>query len=183
MHAIRVLREDHERVSTLLGALSAAEPGTVQDKTRAFGRLEGQLSAHILAAKNVFLPHTEEAIADSRSATSEFFTESASVFADAEEQMIACYESYEETLALLQEMVDLRPGTRRWSEATGKLHTAVALQIENAEALFPRTEDVLEEEDFERIGSLMEHCKGQVRGLVQARLASSSGQSYREALT
>jgi hypothetical protein len=54
------------------------------------------------------------------------------------------------------------------------LRKAVARHIELEESLFPRAQEVLEEEDFERIGDLIEHCKWQVRGLAQARLASSS---------
>ena len=52
-------------------------------------------------------------------------------------------------------------------------------QVEVEESIYPQAEKVLEGEDFERIGDLIEHCKWQVRGLAQAKLASSSG--YRPA--
>jgi thioredoxin-like negative regulator of GroEL len=54
------------------------------------------------------------------------------------------------------------------------LRKAVDRHVELEENLFPRAQEVLEEEDFERIGDLIEHCKWQVRGLAQARLASSA---------
>src|SRR3712207_7478898 len=55
------------------------------------------------------------------------------------------------------------------------LRALVERQIEVEEFLYPEAEKVLEEEDFERIGDLIEHCKWQVRGLDRksTRLNSS----------
>jgi hypothetical protein len=63
---------------------------------------------------------------------------------------------------------------RPLQEEIDGVERAVKLHIELEEELFPKARQVLEDEDFERIGDLIEHCKWQVRGLAQARLASSS---------
>jgi hypothetical protein len=77
-------------------------------------------------------------------------------------------------------MRGLEVGDSNWEEKSSELRRAVTLQTESEEELFPKAAKVLEEEDFERIGDLVEHCKWQVRGLAQAKLASSS--SFRPTL-
>ena len=46
-------------------------------KEALFGRLERELIVHTLAEENIFLPHVEDAIEDSKQATAEFFDENA----------------------------------------------------------------------------------------------------------
>ena len=161
MHAIKVLREDHDRISTLLNKLS--EGG---DDPRLFELLERELTVHILAEDNIFLPQVEEAIEDSRKTTEEFFEEEAEAPAGATEAIAKAYENHRKIRSLLKEI---------WSrDGIGDLKTLAERQVEIEESLYPEAEKVLEEEDFERIGDLIEHCKWQVRGLAQAKLASSS---------
>lgn len=169
LHAIRVLEEDHERINALLEELSEAEAG--EARRRLFERLAEDLSVHLTAEDNIFLPQTADAIEDSERATRSFFDESAGVLREASGLIAASRENHAGITALLQEM----DGGGRRDEEIEKLREAMARQIEIERRLFPKTEAVLEEEDFERIGDLIEHCKVQVRGLAQARLASSSG--------
>ncbi len=176
MHAIRVLREDHARISALFGALEATDPDAVQVRNRLFERLEKELTVHVVATDNIFLPQIEEAIEDSKRATSEFFEESADVLAEASDLIADSHERHRRITALLEGIDRLGPSDERWEEKCRKLRGSVALQFEVAEKMFPKAEVVLEEEDFERIGDLIEHCKGQARGLAQAKLASSSSQ-------
>lgn len=173
MHAVEVLREDHARISALFRALDATDPSDRQARAGLFERLEKELTVHVSAADNIFLPQVEEALEDSKRVTSEFFEESADVLAGAFDLAASAYERHREISALLGEMD--RPGSdKRWEERSRKLRGTVDLQSEVLEKIFSKAELVLEEEDFERIGDLIEHCKGQVRGLAQAKLASSS---------
>lgn len=160
MHAIKVLREDHDRISSLLDGLSGG------DDHGLFDLLERELTVHTLAEDNVFLPQVEEAFEDSRRTTEEFFDGEADATAGAAQTIADAYENHREIRSLLAE--------RGTSGAVGDLKTLVERQIELEESLYPRAEKVLEGEDFERIGDLIEHCKWQVRGLAQAKLASSS---------
>ncbi len=167
MHAIKVLEEDHERIGALFGEWNRAGAA---DKAWLFDRLERELVIHTVAEDNVFLPQVEEAIEDSRRTSAEFFDSEAEELREAKEAISASYEDHRRIPDLLDRARELGfAGT-----AVDDLREAVEAQIEREGALFPRARKVLEEEDFERIGNLIEHCKNQVRGLTQARLASSS---------
>ncbi len=166
MHAIRVLKEDHERIEGLLDELSA---GTNGGGNRILGRLERELVVHMLAEDNIFLPQVEDAIEDSEKTTAEFFDRDADVLAEAAGLISASYENHREVRGLLGR------ARSRGEDVGNELRRAVEVQVETEEKLFPKAEKVLEEEDFERIGDLIEHCKWQVRGMAQASLASSSG--------
>lgn len=160
MHAIAVLREDHDRISTLLNRLAADDP-------QHYELIERELTVHILAEDNIFLPQVEEAIEDSRRTTGEFFDGEVEVLDGAAEAIAEAYENHRRTRSLLDRT---GPG-----DGIDDLKALLRRQIELEESLFPAAEQVLEDEDFERIGDLIEHCKWQVRGLAQAKLASSSG--------
>ena len=166
MHAVKVLREDHERITALLDRL--AREGA--NDPRLFDLLERELTVHVLAEDNVFLPQVEEAIEDSRRTTQEFFDGDAEALAGAAESIGEAYENHREIRSLLKE----KP-----RDGIGDLKAMVERQVEIEESIYPKAKKVLEGEDFERIGDLIEHCKWQVRGLAQAKLASSSG--YRPA--
>lgn len=161
MHAIKVLREDHDRILALLDRLVGGD-----DDPRLFDLLRKEITVHTLAEDNVFLPQVEEAVKDSRRTTEEFFDDEADALAKAEEAIAGAYGNHEETLSLLA-----RSGS---GDGIGDLKALMERQVDLEESLYPKAEKVLEEEDFERIGDLIEHCKWQVRGLAQAKLASSS---------
>jgi Hemerythrin HHE cation binding domain len=180
VHAIKVLKEDHVRIETLLEEVAGSKENGQEAKEALFGRLDRELIVHTLAEENIFLPHVEDAIEDSKKATAEFFDENADVFNEAAELISQSYRNNLEIKGLLEDMRGLGVGDGGWEDKSGELRRVVELQIEREEELFPKAEKVLEEEDFERIGDLVEHCKWQVRGLAQAKLASSS--SFRPAL-
>ncbi|MGH3148161.1 MAG: hypothetical protein ACRDTR_20445 [Rubrobacter sp.] len=167
MHAIRVLEEDHERIEALFVELSRADAA---NKARLFDRLERELVIHTIAEDNVFLPQVEEALEDSRRTSAEFFESEAEELREANGLISASYEDHRRIPDLLERARELRFSETAFDE----LKEAVEAQIEREGALLPKARKVLEEEDFERIGNLIEHCKGQVRGLTQAKLASSA---------
>lgn len=179
MHAIKVLKEDHDRIEILLKELAETREDDKIAKDRLFEQLEKELTVHTIAEDNIFLPHVEDAIEDGKKVTTEFF-ESAGVFVEATELVAESYRNHQEITALLEDMREFEAGDKSWEDRSEELRRAVAFQTEKEEELFPKVEKVLEEEDFERIGDLIEHCKWQVRGLAQAKLASSS--SFRPAL-
>ncbi len=164
MHAIKVLREDHARIEALLDELAGGDQVTEISE-----RLKKELVVHILAEDNVFLPQVEDAIEDSRQATGEFFEGDPEALAKASELVANSFENN----AWVQELLRRQPPEPA-QEDIEALKKSVARHVELEEDLFPRVQEVLEDEDFERIGDLIEHCKRQVRGLAQARLASSS---------
>lgn len=179
MHAITVLQEDHKRIRALFEQLDAVGPEASGEKVSLFERLGNHLLVHLVAEDNIFLPQVEDAVEESKQTTSEFFEQSASVLAEISDLTVASYQNHSQLAALLEEMGELEPGSGRWGEKYRELRDAVGQQIEDEEKLFPKAKAVLEDEDFERIGDLIEHCKGQVRGFAQAKLASSSSQSSR----
>ena len=172
MHAIKVLEEDHARIEALLEELAATD--AVRNRAALFEKLADELTIHAIAEDNVFFPHVEEAVEDSRRATAEFFEENAEVLGETEGLISSSYEGHRRVEALLEVMEGSDAGSEGWEEKRDELRETVELQIEREGRLFSGARLVLEEEDFERIGDLIEHCKGQVRGLTQAKLASSS---------
>src|SRR3712207_4774050 len=169
MHAVEALREDHERIEELIGRLAGGH-GADQ---KLFERLESELTVHTLAEDNIFLPQVEEAIEDSRRTTAGLLDRDSGVLGEADGLISAAYENHREIRALLEEAGP--PGAKAWVDRGDELRRLLAIQVETEEQLFQTARRVLEDEDFERIGDLIEHCKWQVRGLAQARLASSSG--------
>jgi hypothetical protein len=161
VHAIKVLKEDHDRIAALLHRLGADEA----DAPSLFDLLEKEITVHIQAEDNVFLPQVEEAFEDARR-TGGFSNGQVEALAGAEEAIADAYENHREILSLLA------GGERR--NGIGDLKALMERQTGVEEPLFAKAETVLEDEDFERIGDLIEHCKWQVRGLAQAKLASSS---------
>lgn len=166
MHAVKALREDHARIEEMIEGLVG---GQGADR-KLFERLKGELTVHTLAEDNIFLPQVEDAIEDSRRTIVGLLDRD--VLEEAEGLISAAYGNHQEIRALLEEAG--RPGARGLADRGDELRRLVAIQVETEERLFPIARRVLEEEDFERIGDLIEHCKWQVRGLAQAKLASSS---------
>jgi hypothetical protein len=163
LHAIKVLEEDHARIEALLYELVEADEAA---RTGLSERFAKELVVHTLAEDNVFLPQVEDAIEDSKRMTGEFFE--GDVLTEASGLVAETYEHNRRIRDLLQ-----RPPVASEGEVDG-LCEAMQRHIELEEELFPKAREVLEEEDFERLGDLIEHCKWQVRGLEQASLASSS---------
>ncbi len=166
MHAIEVLREDHARIEKLLNELTAAGGAT---RIELAEHLERDLIVHLAAEDNVFLPQVREAVEDSKRTTEEFFEVDPDVLTEASRLVAQSYENNAWVRDLLQRLEPV-PGQQEIED----LRNAVGLHVELEEDLFQKAQGVLEGEDFERIGDLIEHCKWQVRGLAQARLASSS---------
>jgi hemerythrin superfamily protein len=172
VHAITVLEEDHTRIETLLEELAnTADP---QASTALFGRLEKELLVHTLAEESIFFPHVEDAIEDIRSTTDSLTAESAKDLDEASELLATSYGAHQRVKDLLELMNGLEVTDDGWKRKEREFRLVVRSQIGREEELFPKARAVLEEEDFERIGDLLEHCKWQVRGLTQAKLASSA---------
>jgi hypothetical protein len=163
VHAIQVLEEDHVRLERLLYELGEAGEAT---RTRLSERFAKELMVHTMAEDNIFLPQVEDAIEDSKRMTGEFFE--GDVLTEASGLVAETYEHNRRIRDLLQ-----GPSVASEGELDG-LRKAMQRHIELEDELFPKAREVLEEEDFERIGDLIEHCKWQVRGLEQASLASSA---------
>lgn len=172
MHAITVLEEDHVRIETLLEALAnATDP---QASAAFFGRLEKELVVHTLAEESIFLPHVEDAIEDVKRTTNTVSGDSVEDLDEASELLATSYGAHQRVRDLLELMNGLEATDDGWKRKELELRLVVRSQIGREEELFPKARAVLEEEDFARIGDLLEHCKWQVRGLTQAKLASSA---------
>jgi hypothetical protein len=161
VHATKVLKEDHDRIAALLHRLE----GDDREAPRLLDLLEKEITVHTLAEDNVFLPQVEEAVEDARR-TGEVSDGQVDALEGAEEAIADAYENHREILSLLADR-----GPR---DGIGDLKALMERQTGVEEWLHAKAETVLEDEDLERIGDLIEHCKWQVRGLAQAKLASSS---------
>ncbi|HEX6711695.1 MAG TPA: hemerythrin domain-containing protein [Rubrobacter sp.] len=166
VHAIRVLEEDHARIEALLNELTCAGEAS---RAKLSERIARELVVHTTAEDYVFFPHVEEAVEDSNLATEQFFDGDPELLTEASRLLARSYEHNGRIRELLQ-----RPRPATSEEEIDGLRRAVRLHIELEAELFPKAREVLEEEDFERVGDLIEHCKWQVRGLAQSRLASSA---------
>lgn len=164
MHAIEVLEEDHARLEGLLYELVEADETA---RTKLSERFTKELVVHTIAEDNIFLPQVDDAIEDSKRMTGEFFD--GDVLTEASGLVAEAYEHNRRIRDLLRRQRPVAPE----GEMNG-LRKAMQRHIALEAALFPKAREVLEEEDFERLGDLIEHCKWQVRGLEQASLAFSS---------
>ena len=163
MNAFQLLKNDHQIVSGLFDQIESASG---QAKTQLFTRLKSELDVHALIEEKVFYPALENK-KESREITLE------------------AYEEHKVVKDLLAELAKGSSADDEWDAKLKVLRENVDHHVEEEEGeLFDKANDVLSDEDLDRLGEEMEAEKarqlGQTpptadRGEVKRGAAKSAG--------
>jgi hypothetical protein len=148
MNAFQLLKNDHQIVS---GLFDQIESSSGQAKTQLFSRLKSELDVHALIEEKVFYPALENK-KESREITLE------------------AYEEHKVVKDLLAELAAGSSADEEWDAKLKVLRENVEHHVEEEEGeLFDKANDVLSDEDLERLGEEMEAEKARQLGTTPPR--------------
>src|SRR5688572_9856499 len=158
MNAFQLLKNDHKIVSGLFDQIESASG---QAKTQLFTRLKSELDVHALIEEKVFYPALENQ-KESREITLE------------------AYEEHKVVKDLLAELANGSSADEEWDAKLKVLRENVDHHVDEEEGeLFDKADDVLSDEDLDRIGEQMEAEK--LRQLAQTPPRAAQGSAQRGA--
>jgi hemerythrin superfamily protein len=144
MNAFQLLKNDHKIVS---GFFDQIESASGKSKTQLFARLKSELDVHAHVEEKIFYPALENK-QESREITLE------------------AYEEHKVVKDLLTELAAGRAADEEWDAKLKVLRENVDHHVEEEEGeLFDRANDVLSDDDIERLGNEMEAEKARKQGL------------------
>ena len=145
MNAFQLLKNDHKIVSGLFDQIESAKGAS---KTQLFARLKSELDVHAHVEEKIFYPALENK-QESREITLE------------------AYEEHKVVKDLLSELAAGRAADEEWDAKLKVLRENVDHHVEEEEGeLFDKADDVLSDEDIERLGNEMEAEKARKQGLT-----------------
>ena len=148
MNAFQLLKNDHKIVSDLFDKI---ESSSGRAKTQLFTRLKSELDVHASVEEKIFYPALENK-QESREITLE------------------AYEEHKVVKDLLAELANGSAADEEWDAKLKVLRENVDHHVEEEEGeLFDKADDVLSDEDIERLGSEMETEKSRQLGLTPPR--------------
>ena len=148
MNAFQLLKNDHQIVS---GLFDQIESSSGQAKAQLFTRLKSELDVHALIEEKVFYPALENK-KESREITLE------------------AYEEHKVVKDLLAELAAGSSADEEWDAKLKVLRENVEHHVEEEEGeLFDKANDVLSDEDLERLGEEMEAEKARQLGKTPPR--------------
>ena len=148
MNAFQLLKNDHQIVSGLFDQIESASG---QAKTQLFNRLKSELDVHALIEEKIFYPALENK-KESREITLE------------------AYEEHKVVKDLLAELANGSSADEEWDAKLKVLRENVDHHVDEEEGeLFDKANDVLSDEDLERIGEDMEAEKARQLGQTPPR--------------
>lgn len=163
MNAFQLLKNDHQIVSGLFDQIESASG---QAKTQLFTRLKSELDVHALIEEKIFYPALENK-KESREITLE------------------AYEEHKVVKDLLAELANGSSADEEWDAKLKVLRENVDHHVDEEEGeLFDKANDVLSDEELDRIGEEMEAEKARqlgqtppraVRGATKRGAAKSAG--------
>ena len=148
MNAFQLLKNDHQIVSGLFDRIESASG---REKTQLFTRLKSELDVHAHIEEKIFYPALENK-QESREITLE------------------AYEEHKVVKDLLTELSNGRPADEEWDAKLKVLRENVDHHVEEEEGeLFDKANDVLSDEDIDRLGEEMEAEKARQQGPMAPR--------------
>src|SRR5918995_1682522 len=148
MNAFQLLKNDHKIVS---GLFDQIESSSGQAKAQLFTRLKSELDVHALVEEKIFYPALENK-KESREITLE------------------AYEEHKVVKDLLAELANGSSADEEWDAKLKVLRENVDHHVEEEEGeLFEKANDVLSDEDLDRLGAEMEGEKARQQGPTPQR--------------
>lgn len=145
MNAFQLLKEDHKKVSGIFQQLEPTTERAEKTRTELFAKLNEELSIHAQIEEQIFYPEIKQA-------------------AETREIVLEGFEEHHVVKILLKELEAMPVATEEWAAKLKVLQENVEHHVEEEEGeMFPKAQDVLSEDDINRLGVRMEELKNQLK--------------------
>lgn len=139
MNALELLSEDHQKVAELFSQVEESDSESAH--LSLFEKIKAELETHTHIEETLFYPMLEE-------------------YEELKEMVLEAYEEHKQVKTLLREISQLAKGSDLLDAKLKVLQENVEHHVEEEEdELFPQVEDVIEEEELERLGREMMTAK------------------------
>ena len=145
MNAFQLLKEDHKKVSGIFQQLEPTTERAEKTRTELFAKLNEELSIHAQVEEQIFYPAIKQA-------------------AETREIVLEGFEEHHVVKMLLKELESMPVDTEQWAAKLKVLQENVEHHVEEEEGeMFPKSQDVLSEDEINRLGVRMEELKNQLK--------------------
>lgn len=145
MHAITMLTEDHEKVRTMLKDGEDTTERAVKTRTELLATLAEELRIHETIEEEIFYPALEE-------------------HAKTKDIALEGYEEHHVVDGIMEELDGLPVDDETWSAKFAVMKENLEHHIEEEEGdMFPKARQVLDDEEFEELGRMMQERREQLR--------------------
>jgi hemerythrin superfamily protein len=153
MHALELLKEDHQKVQDLFDQVKATE--NEKQHKQLYKKIKVELEAHTYAEEKVLYPTLKK--------DEEF-----------KDQVLEAIEEHMQVKTLIRDIERLADGSERFDAKLKVLIDNVEHHVEEEEEeLFPKVEARFSEEDLETLGAELEAAKKEHTKTVRAKAASA----------
>ena len=143
MNAIKLLKNDHEKVAGILEKLEATTERALKTREDLFAQLKTELDIHADIEEKIFYPVLEKAD-------------------ETREITLEAFEEHRLVKRLLAELEAAPKDDERWTAKFTVLKENIEHHVEEEEGeMFKKARKVLSEAEFETLGTRMEKAKGE----------------------
>ena len=155
MNALKLLKEDHQKVSDLFERFEAA--GEEQKKRHIYDQIASELEAHTHIEETIFYPALQEQ-------------------EELKDMVLEAFEEHKQVKTLIREIGNLVKDSEKFDAKMTVMKENVEHHVEEEEnEMFPKVEQLFDESELEELGKEMAAAKLQFG--KQKRTASSGGRS------
>jgi hypothetical protein len=145
MNAIALLEDDHEKVKKILDELESTTERGVKTREELFGKLRAELSVHERIEEEIFYPALRG-------------------YKKAKDIVLEGYEEHHAVDVLLEELASVSFDDETWGPKLTVIKENIEHHIEEEEGdMFVKARQVLEEEELEELGAMMESRRNQMK--------------------
>lgn len=144
MDALKVLKEDHQKVKMLFGEVESLGDRASSHRKKLFQQIDQELTAHAKIEETIFYPefrrHAENA--------------------DEKEEVLEAYEEHSIVKTLIHELEDLDPKDETYRPKLKVLKDLVELHVKEEEGpMFKMARQIFEKDELEEIGERLMEAK------------------------
>ena len=145
MNAFQLLKEDHQKVSSIFQQLEPTTERAEKTRTELFARLRDELDIHARVEETIFYPAIKQA-------------------AETREIVLEGFEEHHVVKMLLRELDEVPVDTEQWTAKLKVLQENVEHHVEEEEGeMFQKARQVLSEGEIDRLGAQMEAEKKRLK--------------------
>jgi hemerythrin superfamily protein len=145
MNAFQLLKEDHQKVSGLFQQLEPTTERAEKTRTELFAKINEELSIHAQIEETIFYPAIKQA-------------------AETRDIVLEGFEEHHVVKMLLKELEAMPVDTEEWAAKLKVLQENVEHHVEEEEGeMFPKSREVLSEDEINQLGMRMEELKKQLK--------------------
>ena len=144
MDALRLLKEDHDRVKKLLAEIESTTERAVKKREELFARIKDELTVHEAIEEEIFYPALKE-------------------HPKAKEIVLEGYEEHHAVDVLVEELTEVPFDDETWGAKFSVIKENVEHHIQEEEGeMFKKARQVFDRSELEELGTRMEDRRGSV---------------------